>query len=135
MAHMKWSDELSTGIAEQDDQHRTLIELINRLSSAIQDDRDTAILTTVLTELVDYTVYHFGYEEELMDRHGYADTPAHKSEHEMFIVMVHDFKQKFSGGDQVISAQVIHFLRMWVTGHIMQTDKKMGQELGRVGVT
>jgi len=135
MAQLSWTNELSTGIAEQDEQHKTLIDLINRLNSAIQKGSDREIVGPVLTELVGYAVYHFGYEEELMSRHDYADTSAHKSEHEKFIETLDEFKKKFSVGDEVISVHVINFLRMWVTGHIMKTDKKMGLELSKNAAT
>lgn len=135
MAQMSWSDALSTGITEQDEQHKNLIYLINRLNKAIEAGKEAEILDSVLTELVDYTVYHFGYEETLMKRHNYADTPAHKLEHEKFIEAVDDFRRKHDVGDAVISVQIINFLRMWVKAHIMQTDKKMGEELSKTGVT
>lgn len=135
MALINWSHALSTGIPEQDEQHKNLIYLLNRLNNAIEAGKDAEILETVLTELVSYTVYHFGHEEKLMDRHNYADTMAHKREHERFIETVDEFKRKLDSGDAVISVQIINFLRMWVTGHIMKTDKKMGMELSKVGVS
>lgn len=134
MTLMNWSDELSTGIAEQDEQHKNLIYLINRLDKAMQARKDADILDSVLTELVDYTVYHFGYEEKLMHLHHYADIREHKSEHALFIETVADFKRRFDAGGAVISIQVVNFLRLWVTTHIMQTDKKMGLELGGSGM-
>ncbi len=134
MALISWSDAFSTGITEQDEQHKNLIYLINRLNNSIEEGKDAEVLEAVLAQLVDYTIYHFGYEERLMKRHGYADTPAHKSEHEKFVETVYDFKRKLDSGSAVISIQIINFLRMWVTGHIMKTDKKMGLELSKVGV-
>ncbi len=134
MALISWSDSLSTGIAEQDNQHKKLIELINQLNNAIQVGKSAEILETVLEALVDYTIYHFGYEEKLMDQHNYLNTPAHKSEHENFIEAVDEFQRKLESGSAVISVQIINFLRMWVTGHIMKSDREMGLELGKIGV-
>lgn len=131
MARLDWTGEMSTGIAEQDDQHRTLIELINRLNDAIHHGKDAAIQESVLAELADYAVYHFGYEEELMSRHAYPDAAAHKLEHQKFVEWMDDIRRNLAAGDAAVSAKVSNFLRLWVTGHIMKTDKKMGQELGR----
>ncbi|PKM44477.1 MAG: hemerythrin [Gammaproteobacteria bacterium HGW-Gammaproteobacteria-1] len=132
MAHLIWTDQMSTGIAEQDEQHKILIELINRLNDAIQERKDAEILGTVLTELSNYAVHHFGYEEALMDRHGYADTAVHKLEHQTFIEWMAGIKRKLAEEEAAVSAQVINFLRMWVTGHIMKTDRRMGQELSKI---
>lgn len=131
MAHLSWTSEMSTGIAEQDEQHRKLIELINRLNDAVHEGKDAAILGTVLTALADYAIFHFGYEEELMARHDYAEAAAHKMEHQRFIEWMADIKTRLVEGDTAVSAQVINFLRMWVTGHIMKTDMKMGLALGK----
>jgi len=88
----------------------------------------------VLSELVNYTVFHFGYEEKLMGQHNYSDTPAHKAEHVKFVQTVGDFKKKFDSGNAVITVEIMNFLRDWLTSHIMKTDKKLGQELTKLGV-
>jgi hemerythrin-like metal-binding protein len=134
MALITWNNALSTGIAEQDNQHKKLIDLINQLNDAMHSGKGNDIMGKVLTELVNYTVYHFGYEEKLMGQHGYSDTPAHKAEHAKFVQTAGDFKKKFESGSAVVSVEIMNFLRDWLTNHIMRTDKKMGQELGKKGV-
>ncbi|MDD1620425.1 MAG: hemerythrin domain-containing protein, partial [Methylococcaceae bacterium] len=68
MSILIWNDQLLVGIDSVDHQHRHLVSLINRLDEvvALGEDRQT-ILETV-NELVDYTVYHFGHEDELMQK-------------------------------------------------------------------
>jgi len=134
MALITWSNMLSTGIGEQDTQHKKLIELINQLNDAMQAGHGADVLGKVLNELVNYTVFHFGYEEKLMGQHKYEDTPAHKLEHTKFVQTVGDFKKKFDSGNAVISVEIMNFLRDWLTSHIMKTDKKLGQSLNKLGV-
>lgn len=134
MALISWSSMLSTGVAEQDNQHKKLIDLINQLNDAMQAGKGTDVLGKVLNELVSYTVMHFGYEEKLMGQHGYAETPAHKAEHAKFVQTVGDFKKKFDSGSAVITAEIMNFLRDWLTSHIMKTDKKLGKALNDKGV-
>jgi hemerythrin len=43
-------------------------------------------------------------------------------------------KKKFDAGNAVVSTEIMNFLRDWLTTHIMKTDKKMGQALGKLGV-
>jgi hemerythrin-like metal-binding protein len=125
---------LSTGIGEQDTQHKKLIDLINQLNDAMQAGHGADVLGKVLNELVNYTVFHFGYEEKLMGQHKYEDTPAHKAEHTKFVQTVGDFKKKFDSGNAVITVEIMNFLRDWLTSHIMKTDKKLGQSLNKLGV-
>ncbi|MEW6647640.1 MAG: bacteriohemerythrin [Pseudomonadota bacterium] len=132
MAHLSWTHEMSTGIDEQDEQHQRLISLINRLNDTVHDGKDAEILGSVLAELADYAVYHFGYEEQLMHKHAYPGAAAHKMEHQRFIEWMADIRKKLRQGDTVASNQVINFLRLWVTGHIMKTDREMGMALRKV---
>lgn len=134
MALITWSSMLSTGIAEQDNQHKKLIDLINQLNDAMQAGKGNDVMGKVLSELVNYTVFHFGYEEKLMGEHKYEDTPAHKVEHQKFVQTAGDFKKKFDSGTAVVSVELMNFLRDWLTTHIMKTDKKLGQALSKAGV-
>ncbi len=133
MALITWTSMFSTGIGEQDNQHKKLIELINQLNDAMQEGKGAEVLGKVLSELVSYTVFHFGYEEKLMDQYNYGDSSAHKSEHVKFVQTVGEFKKNFDSGNAVISVEVMNFLRDWLTNHIMKTDKKLGQSLVALG--
>lgn len=134
MALITWSSMFSVGVGEIDTQHKKLVDLINQLNDAMQAGKGPDVLGKVLTELVNYTVYHFGYEESLMGQHHYEDSPAHKGEHKKLIETVGDFKRKFDSGGAVISVEIMNFLRDWLTNHIMKTDKKFGQSLVKLGV-
>lgn len=134
MALISWSNMLSTGVSEQDTQHKKLIDLINQLNDAMQAGHGADVLGKVLTELVNYTVFHFGYEEKLMGQHKYEDSPAHKAEHLKFVQTVGDFKKKFDSGGAAVSVEIMNFLRDWLTTHIMKTDKKFGLALNKLGV-
>ena len=134
MALITWNNMLSTGVTEQDNQHKKLIDLINQLNDAMQAGKGSEVLGKVLAELVNYTVFHFGYEEKLMAQHKYEDTPAHKAEHSKFVQTAGDFKKKFDSGTAVVSVEIMNFLRDWLTSHIMKTDKKLGQSLVKLGV-
>ena len=133
MALITWSNMLSTGIIEQDNQHKRLIDLINQLNDAMKAGKGNEVLGKVLSELVNYTVTHFGYEEKLMAQYKYEDTPAHKAEHAKFVQTAGDLKKKFESGNAVITVEIMNFLRDWLTNHIMKTDKKLGQALVKLG--
>ncbi|MFI3138194.1 MAG: bacteriohemerythrin [Methylococcaceae bacterium] len=134
MALLTWSNMFSVGVNEIDNQHKKLIDLINQLNDAMKAGKGADVLGKVLSELVNYTVYHFGYEEGLMGQHKYEESPTHKGEHKKFVDTVGDFKKKFDSGNAVITVEIMNFLRDWLTNHIMKTDKKLGQALGKVGV-
>ena len=62
MEMIQWNEVLATGIPAIDNQHKKLLELANQLGGAIERG-DAEVAEYVLGDLVDYTVYHFAFEE------------------------------------------------------------------------
>ena len=68
MTNHGWSDELLTGDAHVDLQHRTLFQMVEELGDAIAEGRDEAVLTDTLFAVLLYAGEHFRDEEALMER-------------------------------------------------------------------
>ena len=83
MAYLHWSSDLDTGIEVIDKQHRRIVDYLNELNSA-NEIGDSKATGHVLQELVDYTLTHFAFEEELQERAAYPFLKAHKRVHEIF---------------------------------------------------
>jgi hemerythrin len=124
----------SVGVKEIDDQHKRLIDLANLLNDQMGAGKGRAVLDKVFNELVSYTQGHFATEERLMAQHGFSQSDRHKEEHRKLVATVADLKKKHDGGDNVLTAQVMTFLRDWLTKHILNTDKTLGRELNQKGV-
>jgi hemerythrin len=78
----------------------------------------------VLDELIRYTETHFQTEERLMQTHRYPGIESHKLEHHMLVKKVADFQKEFDSGRTSVSIEVMNFLRDWLNGHILGTDKQ-----------
>ncbi len=124
--YIEWTDELSVGIQEIDEQHKILVGLLNRLYEAIIKKTDDLEIERVLNELAQYTVIHFAVEESLMRIFNYPDYEEHKRHHEELTQQVVDLQRKLNQGEVSISMEVLHFLRHWLTEHIMGEDKRYG---------
>ena len=117
---MKWSADLDTEIQVIDNQHRRIVDYINELHDAIQsNDRDE--VTTVLEQLVEYTMSHFAFEEDLIEEAGYPFLHAHQKVHRLFEKKVGDFMQRHELGEDV-SRQLLTLLRTWLVNHIKRDD-------------
>ncbi|HET6720510.1 MAG TPA: bacteriohemerythrin, partial [Rhodocyclaceae bacterium] len=79
---LEWQDSFSVGIKEVDDQHRTLVELLNQLHTAIRERRGSDACRETLDRLAEYTITHFQLEERLMQASNYAGFDVHKRQHE-----------------------------------------------------
>ncbi|MCX7289508.1 bacteriohemerythrin [Janthinobacterium sp.] len=119
----EWTDELSVGIQEIDEQHKVLIDLLNELHEAIRQHHGSEASVTILGRLADYTRTHFTVEESLMRILGYPEYDAHKLHHEDLIKQMNDLQARLAGGE-AITFELMHFLRNWLTHHIMEGDKR-----------
>jgi hemerythrin-like metal-binding protein len=135
MPLIQWAPKYSVNVREIDQQHQKLMALINELYDAMTAGHGKDVLSKVLGELINYTVYHFSFEEKLFDKHGYPETAAHKSEHEKLKATATDLKQKFDSGKGQITLEVMNFLKNWLNNHILGTDKKYTAFLNGKGVT
>ena len=121
---VQWSDELSVGIEEIDNQHRILVDLLNELHRAIVEHRGSEAAHRILGELLEYTRIHFAVEESLMRILGYPEYEEHKHHHELLLNEVQELSQKLEAGKKSVNFELLHFLKMWLTKHIMEEDRQ-----------
>lgn len=120
----EWQAEMSVGVEEFDSHHQRIIELINKLAASKVSGDAKAITREVLTELLNYTVYHFFAEEAFMEKINYPEYPQHWEEHlkltEKAFQLLGDLKTDRTN----IGQEVLDFLVEWLKTHIMGTDMK-----------
>lgn len=124
MALFTWKDEYSVKVVKFDEHHKELVSLMNDLHDAMLKGKQQAIIGSTLKALADYTKYHFSEEEKLMVAYAYPGLAEHKAQHDAFVEKVRDSIAKFEAGKLALSIEVMNFLRDWLKGHILQTDKK-----------
>jgi len=119
---VRWTDSMSVGNEHIDEQHRILIDTINQLASAeIQNDR--TIVAMIIDELVNYTVFHFEYEEQLLEAANYPDLARHRLIHRGFEKWIKELREEFTyhRRDQ-LGERILGFLRDWLRDHILGED-------------
>jgi hemerythrin len=120
-----WEEKYSLHIAEIDRQHQKLFALFNELYEAMQQGHANEVIDKVLTSVVDYTAYHFSFEEKLLHEAGYKDQAAHRAEHAKLTVQAKALAQKLreSRNDTTVAIATLKFLGDWLTRHILVSDK------------
>ena len=124
MTVLVWQPELNTGIDVIDQQHQRIVALINQLADAHTRQKQGA----VLEELVDYTLSHFAFEEELLEESGYTFGPAHKRVHDMFVRRVGEYRMRFEAGED-ITTELKGMLARWLFNHIRSDDKSYSKHV------
>lgn len=121
MAYMQWTDDLATGIRVIDDQHKRIISYINELDHARQTGSAEEV-EHVLDGLLDYTVTHFEFEEELQEKAGYPFLKAHQRVHEIFMKRIAAFRDRANNGEDIVP-ELLSMLKVWLSSHIKGDDR------------
>lgn len=132
---LTWSDNLSVGIREIDEQHKKLVGMVNELHAAITEHRGSAECRRILDQLAEYTRVHFAVEESLMSILDYPGYESHRQEHEKLVGQVVELQQRLDAGKAAISFELLHFLKAWLTKHILGSDKDYGSYFHKRGIT
>ena len=129
MAVLTWQDELNTGIEVIDHQHQRIVEMINHLH-VVRHGLEPMAVSEVIDELIDYTLSHFAFEEELMEEAGYPFCAAHKRVHEVFGKRVSDYRIRFQAGED-IADELRAMLARWLFNHIRGDDQAYAETVKR----
>jgi hemerythrin-like metal-binding protein len=129
MSLIDWSDSLSVGYEEIDDDHKRLIDIVNKLDDAIASGHGSEAIGEILEELLSYTVWHFRHEERLMQTYGDPAFYDHKKEHDNLTEAALAKQKEFLDGNVDVAEELMPFLKNWLTHHILETDMKTGHYL------
>lgn len=133
MAFFNWSDDLSVGVNASDDDHKKLIDMLNRLFEGMKNKQGKEVVGKVLDDLVSYTKFHFAREEEFFAKTGYPAVE-HKNEHTALVKQAEELQSRYKSGEVALSVQTLDFLKDWLTVHIQGTDKKYSVHLNAAGI-
>ncbi|HCA72258.1 MAG: bacteriohemerythrin [Oscillospiraceae bacterium] len=126
---MPWTPNLSVGVKMIDDQHKIWFEKAEKLFAAGQKNEAAGYIGELLDFLDDYTKKHFSDEEKYMLRIHYPEYPAQKKAHTAFIGQLdklhNDYKN--SGSNLTVILNANKMVLDWLTQHICNMDKKIGQ--------
>jgi len=124
MPLIKWRDSYSVGVEQFDNEHRKLVELINRMFVIVRDKDDISAISDSVARLIDYTEFHFASEEAAMEKAGFPDFETHKQLHTRLTQEISVFQQKIVTEESAVGPEFYSFLRDWLLGHIMEEDKQ-----------
>ena len=120
-----WDEKYATGIQLIDSQHKELISLTNELFQACLDGENTVkdVFKETMGRMVDYVRFHFGAEQELLQRVKYPDYQEHKKQHDGFVMQIITTVNDYNEGKKLAPNQFVRALRDWILGHIAHYDK------------
>lgn len=132
MASFVWDQYFETGLDTVDQQHRVLVDLINRFGEQLTQGSavNLADSEVLFQELENYARYHFRDEEEMLARVGLD--PRHIRQHQDLhadflteVVQMHDSNTN----DGTAASRLLKFLTYWLAYHILGTDQSMARQI------
>jgi diguanylate cyclase (GGDEF)-like protein/hemerythrin-like metal-binding protein len=122
-----WNENLMIGIEEIDEQHKTIVRLVNKLANSLTQDEEFKIEDT-FNELAEYAEFHFKSEEEIWKKYIKEEDLliTHKNSHDSFLPEVLKLRDKNKDKKfNVIVEEILLFLIRWLAFHIVDEDKRL----------
>lgn len=131
-----WDQRFVTGIDIVDQQHRRLVDIINRVGDALLagDTMSEGRMQILFLELSGYAREHFGDEEQLMRDAGLdpRHIDAHTRHHHQFVEQLAAMWRARAAMKN--PAETLYgFLSAWLAFHILGEDQSMARQIALAG--
>ncbi len=133
MPRIEWTEQLSLGIPEIDEQHQQLINIANLLLAAVHAGKGERVITKTVTDLREYTVQHFVKEEEYMAIIGYPRLQTHAETHEDLVRQVKEYQRRLWDKGGIDPNEMLAFIKGWLIDHILYSDLDISAWLRKKG--
>ena len=122
---LQWRDQLSVGNDLIDNDHKYLIEVINRAEASVEA-HNRVKLSAVLDELGAYGKTHFEREELVAKAAGYPKADQLHESHSKLVADLARFKDGIGDTwNEDASTQFTSYLRGWLIEHVIKEDLPM----------
>ena len=124
---LNWDYALTTGDAMLDNQHKYLIETLNKLGNAITNGHGKDNIAKILGKLKFYADWHFGKEEKCMETFHCLAIEKNKKAHAVFIEKIDKFQKEYieSSGSDELAQKVHESISDWIINHILIIDGEL----------
>lgn len=124
-----WTKNLEVGVDLIDQQHKKWFEKADQLFEAGKSGKSKEYIVKMFDFLDEYTRTHFKDEERYMQSINYPELSAQKQMHEGFIKKLKELRSEYEkdGVNLTVILNSNQFILDWLTKHISQADKKIGE--------
>jgi hemerythrin-like metal-binding protein len=124
MRKLKWQDEYAVGVKELDDQHKSLLDIINVLIEEQQNDYDETKFSSTIAMLIHYAYTHFASEERYFEQVQLPNQKQHILEHVDFIMKTLSLAMKIEKDHKENQQELLQFLKDWYSLHVLGMDRQ-----------
>ena len=122
---IRWSDFLSVGIPEIDDEHRAFVGRVNDLNQAIVELEDKTTVERLMAMMLIEATSHFRNEVRLLKARQYPQAADHARKHEELIDQFTRLSGQFREGElRFVWAMKGLRVKQLLVDHLLQEDMK-----------
>jgi hemerythrin len=124
-----WNKNYEVGVDLIDSQHKKWFEKADQLFEAGKSGKSKEYIIQMFDFLDDYTKTHFKDEEKYMTSINYPELASQKQMHEVFISKLAELRKDYetAGANLTVILGANQFILDWLTKHISNADKKIGE--------
>lgn len=119
--------EFKLGIAEMDEEHIILVNMLNEVHEFIRGGEKEKASAYFKQTLATYVGSHFSDEEAFMRRINYPHLEDHMKIHAKFKQSIEASLSNFDGLDEAAFRNALTDVFTWIISHIGKTDKKYAE--------
>lgn len=123
---IEWQEKFSVNISKIDEQHKTFLELINKLEMLTEQPDFLDTLPILLNEIVEYASLHFKMEEELMEKARFPFLEEHQHQHQKIKDDIYlECKKVIEREPRAMDViWLYNYMQEWIKIHILEEDMK-----------
>ncbi|SBW11093.1 Methyl-accepting chemotaxis protein [uncultured Alphaproteobacteria bacterium] len=130
---MVWNREIETGVPQIDDDHRRLVELMNRTHAQMAQGQVPVDAAAVLNAFAELMESHFVREEELMNASTFPHAAAHQRMHRAMLDQLADLRRMVDRKDAAAAREIMKHLAAYLRNHMSEADLAMAAHVKRRG--
>ncbi len=120
-----WSNSLSVGVSEIDEEHQQFVARVNELNEAIVECRDKPTVERLLDLMLMEANHHFWHEQQLLGKWKYPQRAAHAAKHAQLTRQFERVMKEFERADVSFTWALkgLHIKQLLVD-HLLHDDMK-----------
>lgn len=141
---LEWRDDWALGIDTLDEDHRRLVDHLNRVADLCgkkidppqsldkpgrcDEHPESTRIMQCLESLSEEVKFHFEREEAFMKSIGYPDLADHKFEHISLLAELREMMRELCHhGVDHLEPNTLKALKHWIIGHVVSSDREIAR--------
>ena len=126
---IKWKKSFSTDIVSIDNEHRILIDRLNRfIEAGGNQDEIIRVLDEISSEAMD----HFNHEERIMRNINYPRYAAHAEKHKWLLADISKRRLEIENSKEDANfSEIVRYIKYWLLRHLVSEDTQLNRYMNK----